>query len=59
MIRKTSFWLALLSLAACLTAPALYFSRRLDMYAYKAILTIGTFGWFIFATAWAMRPRKH
>ncbi len=58
MIRKTSFWLALLSLVLCLTAPALYFAGMVHIDAYKAMLSIGTASWFTFATAWAVRPRK-
>jgi hypothetical protein len=58
MIRKTSLWLAALSLALCLAAPVFYFLGRMDSAAYKAMLALATASWFLFATIFATHPRK-
>jgi hypothetical protein len=58
MVKKTSLWLATLSLVLCLVAPLLHFWGRMDIAGYKVMLASASAGWFIFATAWAMRPRE-
>ncbi len=59
MIRNTCFWLASVSLILCLTAAVLYFSARIDVAVYKNMLAVASACWFIFATAWAMRAKRH
>jgi hypothetical protein len=58
MVKRTSLWLAALSLILCLVAPVLHFLGRMDIAGYKVMLASASAGWFIFATAWAMRPKK-
>jgi hypothetical protein len=43
--------LALLSLAACLAAPALYFLGRISEASYKSGFLVASIGWFVFAIA--------
>lgn len=42
--------LALLSLAACLVFPVLYFLGRISEGGYKTGFLIASIGWFVFAT---------
>jgi hypothetical protein len=58
MVKKTIRLLAVLSLVLCLVAPALHFWGRIEMRGYKILLASASAGWFVFATAWAMRSRK-
>lgn len=49
-------WLGLgsvLSLAACLAAPCLYFSGRFSEARFKLVLLIASAGYFVFATLWS------
>jgi hypothetical protein len=41
--------LALISLAACLAAPALYFLGRVTESGYKTAFLIASIGYFVFA----------
>ena len=43
--------LALVSLAACLAFPLMYFWGQIGMPAYQNLLAAGTLAWFVFATA--------
>lgn len=43
--------LALLSLAACLAAPVLYFLGRITEAGYKTAFLVASIGYFIFAIA--------
>jgi len=58
MVKKMSLWLAALSLVLCLVAPVLHFLGMMDMASYRVMLASASAGWFIFATAWALRPKK-
>jgi hypothetical protein len=49
-------WLGLasiLSLAAGLAAPVLYFLGELSEPRFKLLLLIASAGWFVFATLWS------
>jgi hypothetical protein len=48
--------LALLSLAACLAAPFLFFWGRIDEPSYRTLLAAGSLAWFVFATYGLTRP---
>ena len=53
-MRKT--WLgvaAILCLAACLSAPVLYFLGVFSEPRFKLVLVIASVGWFVFATLWS------
>lgn len=45
-------------LAVCLVAPLMCFLGRLDEAAFKNILAVASFGWFVFATAWGARGKR-
>lgn len=50
--------LSLLSLAACLAAPLLYFWGVVEMPAYKRLLDVSSVAYLAFATLWATRPAR-
>jgi hypothetical protein len=58
LFRNAILWLAGMSLFLCLAAPLLYFVGRIDVSYYKTMLAAATAGWFVFATARAMRSSK-
>lgn len=49
--------LALLSLAACLAFPILYFLGRISERGYKTGFLIASIAWFVFATWRGFVPR--
>jgi hypothetical protein len=51
IIRGISGGLALLSLAACLAAPILFFLGRISEASYKTAFLVASVGWFVFAIA--------
>jgi hypothetical protein len=58
MFRRVSLGLAALSLFLCVAAPLLYFLGRIDAPVYKTTLAAATVGWFVFATARALRSSR-
>ena len=53
LLRTIAIAASLLSYAACVAAPLLFFFGRIDVDAFKALLAAGTVGWLVFATVWA------
>jgi hypothetical protein len=48
-------WIALICLAMSLAAPVFFFMGSLDKATFRGILLAAAIGWFVFATAWAVR----
>jgi len=44
---------AVLSLAACLAAPVLYFLDIFSEPRFKLVLLVASAGWFVFAALWS------
>ena len=58
MIKPIALVAALVSLAACLVAPVLYFAGRVEVESYKTVFLIASIAWFIAATVYdAQRQR--
>ncbi len=51
-------FVSLLSLAACILSPLLYFLGKLTEENYKLVFLIASLAWFIFATLWARERKK-
>jgi hypothetical protein len=51
LLRGLAGVLALVSLAACLAAPALYFLGRITETSYKTAFLLASIGYFVFAIA--------
>jgi len=49
---------AILSLALCLAAPALFFLGILPEASYKLALLLASLGWFFLATTWVSHKKK-
>jgi len=58
MKRRAFAVLALLSLAFCLAFPALRFLGRISVAGFRAGLLAASAAWFLFATLWAVKPKK-
>lgn len=56
-MRKLALVLALVSLAACLTAPIAWFRGSLDEMAMKTTFSIASVAWFFSAGFWSARRR--
>lgn len=57
-LKRVAFLGASFSLMACLAAPFLFFWGVFSEESYKSVFLLGTFGWFLFASLWAMRTEK-
>jgi hypothetical protein len=51
ILRGIAGGMAVLSLAACLAAPVLFFLGRISEASYKTAFLIASIGWFVFAIA--------
>ncbi len=51
--------LALLSLALCLAFPVLRFLGRISVEGFRSGLLAASVAWFIFASLWAVKPKKN
>ena len=47
MIKLTASVVALVSLAACLVAPMMYFAGRVEIDSYKTVFLIASIAWFV------------
>ena len=51
--------LALLSLALCLAFPVLRFLGRISVEGFRSGLLAASVAWFVFASLWAVKPKKN
>jgi len=47
MIKPIASVVALVSLAACLVAPVMYFVGRVEIDSYKTVFLIASIAWFV------------
>lgn len=55
MLRNLAAVVSVLSLAACLASPLLYFWGTIDAPAYKQAFLLASISWFAAAATWAAR----
>jgi hypothetical protein len=48
----------LVSLALCLIFPIVHFMGKIKADRFKSGFLFASLAWFIFATLWAIRPKK-
>lgn len=59
MLRMISAVLSLVSLLLCFAAPFLYLRQTVTADGFKSMLLAASCGWFIFATLWVTRAKRH
>jgi hypothetical protein len=59
MRRRVFAVLALLGLALCLAFPILRFLGRISEAGFRSGLLAASLGWFVFASLWAVKPKKN
>jgi hypothetical protein len=52
---KLMLWLAVICLLISVLAPVLFFMGAFDAATFRSMLFAAAIGWFVFATAWAVR----
>ncbi len=58
MIKPIASVVALVSLAACLVAPVMYFVGRVEIDSYKTIFLIASLVWFVAAAVYDRQRQR-
>ena len=58
MIKPIASVVALVSLAACLVAPVMYFAGRVEIDSYKAVFLIASIAWFVAAAVYDRQRQR-
>ena len=58
MIKPIASVVSLVSLAACLVAPVMYFAGRVEMDSYKTVFLIASVAWFVAAAVYDRQRQR-